>query len=263
MTWLGKARHSDGVVEILIAAFSSLVALGAVVVSYMAHRHQVARAAALDAREERIEARERALEKQEQRIQASMIEVRTSAHRSSLHDGWVTPRLEIVNPSNQPIWDLTATYRDEALADVFGAVAPGAARSFPLPASEDGAHADLMLHRVTLFFTDAAGTRWSRDGGGGLRRGILRANEEWEWMPREDPVITESRAIQAPQDPPGSKFAPQPSPPPAASYPLGRLIRWVLGQRIRWVRWIRLGAAVMLALTAALTIWLAYRIAGP
>ncbi|GAP47074.1 hypothetical protein [Streptomyces azureus] len=230
-------------VETLIAAFGSLVALGALVVSFMAHRHQVARAAALDVREGRIEARERALEQREQRIQASMIEVHASASRSSLHDDWVTPRLMIVNPSNQPIRDLTASYRGEAVPDVFGSVGPGTTRSFPLPPSGNDARTDLVLPQVTLHFTDAAGTRWRRDGSGGLYRGIRRANGEWEWMGREDPVITESRANNYP--PAVAQAAPD-------AYPRQRLRRPYL--RSLGHRRLILVGAVAIALAAILVV---------
>jgi hypothetical protein len=240
VTWLLQLRHSGSVVETLIAAFGSLVALGALVVSFMAHRHQVARAAALDVREGRIEARERALEQREQRIQASMIEVHASASRSSLHDGWVTPRLVIVNPSNQPIRDLTASYRGEAVPDVFGSVGPGTTRSFPLPPSGNGARADLVLPQVTLHFTDAAGTRWRRDGSGGLRRGIRRANGEWEWMGREDPVITESRANDYLSPPAALDSAPESS----YGYAQRRLHHPFL-RRLGHLRLVWVGAAVI------------------
>lgn len=241
-------------VETLVASFGTIVALGALVVSLMAHRHQVARAAALDARERRVEAREEALEQREQRIQASMIEVHTSASRSSLHDGWVTPRLTIVNPSNQPIRGLTASYRDEVVSDVFGSVGPGTTRSFPLPPSGNDVQAGLILHQVTLVFTDAAGTRWRRDGGGGLHRGIQRADGEWEWMGREDPVITESRTNDYPAAPP----APAPAPAPRIRYPRQWLrlpyFRSLGYRRLLWV-----GVAAMTALAAILVESLAHR----
>ncbi|MFG2359929.1 hypothetical protein [Streptomyces sp. NPDC048521] len=243
-------------VEILMAAFGSLVALGALVVSFMAHRHQVARAAALDVREGRIEARERALDQREQRIQASMIEVHASTSRSSLHDGWVTPRLTIVNPSNQPVRGLTASYRGEAVPDVFGSLGPGTARSFPLPPSGNGAEADLVLHQITLTFTDAAGNRWLRDGGGGLRRGVRTAEGEWEWMDREDPVITESRANDyrpAPQPPPDHRPAPSHRSSIQQRFRLQHL-RSARSHRLIWV-----GAAVMIALGAISGVLLAHR----
>lgn len=241
-------------VETLIAAFSSLVALGALVVSFMAHRHQVARAAALDVREGRIEARERALEQREQRIQASMIEVHASASRSSLHDGWVTPRLTIVNPSNQPIRDLTASYRGEAVPDVVGSVGPGTTRSFPLPPSGNGARTDLVLPQVTLHFTDAAGTRWRRDGSGGLHRGIRRANGEWEWMDREDPVITESRANDYLSPPPSAPArSPYLVPEPSWYEYAQQWLRLPRLRRLGYRRLIWVGAAVI-ALAAILVV---------
>ncbi|MFI8952645.1 hypothetical protein ACIGO6_40025 [Streptomyces sp. NPDC053750] len=190
-------------IDTLIAAFSSIVALGALVVSFIAHRHQVVRAAALDLREERVEAREQTLERREQRIQASMIEIRVTSSQSSLHDGWVTPRLEIVNPSNQPITALNASDRGEAVGGVSGSVSSGTTRSFPLLPSESG----VLPHQVTITFTDAAGTRWRRDGGGGLQRGVRTANGGWDWRDREEPVITESRANDY-----------LPAPPPSAAW---------------------------------------------
>jgi hypothetical protein len=232
--------------EILIATFGSLVALGALVVSFMAHRHQVARAAALDVRERRIDARERALEQRERRIQASMIEVRMSVSPSSLHDGWVTPRLEIVNPSNQPIKINFVEYRGEALADGFGTLGSGAVRSISLPPLENGDHADMMLQDITIALRDAAGASWRRDGGGGLRRGYRRPNGVWVWSDREDPVIAESRSNDYPAPPREA-----PTPPPTVRIPYARRMG---RRRLVWV-----GTAAAVVVLAAIGIWLEYR----
>lgn len=178
----------------LISAFSSLVALGALVVSALAHRHQVARSVALDVRERAVEAREKEAERRERRMQASMIEIRATSTGSPLHDGWVTQRLEILNPSNQPITDLSATFNGEAVADVSGSLNSGSARAFSLPPSGSGVPAHTVLQYVTVFFTDAAGMRWRRDGTRGLWRGVLMPDGEWRWTDREDPVITPSMA---------------------------------------------------------------------
>jgi hypothetical protein len=131
-------------------------------------------------------------------MQASMIEIRAAAPGSQLHDGWMTHRVEILNPSNQPITDLSATYRGAAVAGVSGSLSPGATRLAPLAPAEGGVPADMVLQHVTVLFTDAAGTRWRRDGTGGLRRGVLMSNGEWRWTDREDPVITPSRAYDFP-----------------------------------------------------------------
>ncbi|ORT53692.1 hypothetical protein [Streptomyces sp. CB03238] len=183
---------------IVISAFSSLVALGALIVSFLAHRHQVARGVALDVRERALEAREKEAERRERRMQASMIEIRHSSNGSPLHEGWVTHRLEILNPSNQPITDLSATYNGEAVADVSGSLNSGSTRVFPLPPPESGIPAYMVLQYVTVFFTDAAGMRWRRDGAGGLWRGVLMPDSEWRWTDREEPVITPSMANDLP-----------------------------------------------------------------
>lgn len=158
-----RGRHSVSVIGILISAFSSLVALGALVVSALAHRHQVARGVALDVRERALEAREKEAERRERRMQASMIEIRASSTGSPLHNGWVTHRLEVLNPSNQPITNLSATFNGEAVADVSGSLNSGSTRAFSLPPPESGVPAYMVLQCVTVIFTDAAGTRWRRD----------------------------------------------------------------------------------------------------
>lgn len=159
-----RGRHSVSVIGIIISASSSLVALGALVVSFLAHRHQVARGVALDARERALEAREKEADRRERRMQASMIEIRHSSTGSPLHDGWVTHRLDILNPSNQPVTDLSATCYGETVADVSGSLNSGSTRSFPLPPPESDVPAYMVLQYVTVFFTDAAGMRWRRGG---------------------------------------------------------------------------------------------------
>ncbi|WP_392749514.1 hypothetical protein [Streptomyces sp. LN590] len=197
----GCTGHSGHVVETLIAAFGSVVALGALVVSLMAHRHQVARAAALDDRESRVEARELAVVRREARVQASMIEVRTGMRRSDLHPSWVNQTLQIVNPSNQPILLHSGCTRGgRALPDVSGRVDPGATRHFRLPGWVGSNLSAGIGHGITIVFTDAGDIRWRRDAHGGLQRGLLGEGGAWEWGEREDPVITESRAPVVPED---------------------------------------------------------------
>ncbi|MFJ9591018.1 hypothetical protein [Streptomyces acidicola] len=94
--------------EVLIAAFSALVAAGALTVSYEVYRHQVRQAAVLATRESRIEARERQLwereqeaDRRESRGRASMIAVRALAAPSSLHTQGRRVLLDIANHSNR------------------------------------------------------------------------------------------------------------------------------------------------------------------
>ncbi|MFI8194731.1 hypothetical protein ACIF8T_39560 [Streptomyces sp. NPDC085946] len=192
--------------ETLIAVLGSLTALGSVAVSFMAYRQQVTRAAALEAREARIEARETrieareaALELQEQRLQASMIEVHISTSQSPLHDGWVTGQVTIVNPSNQPISDVEASYLGVEVPDTKDhSIGPGSTHRFQLPPYRPGGlmpdvpDGPPKLHEITLSFYDAAGTRWRRDGRGGLYKG-RRVGDNWVWDDqRENPVIREA-----------------------------------------------------------------------
>ena len=82
-----------------------------------------------------------------------------------------------------------------------GSLNSGVTGSFPLAPAESGVPADMVLQHVTVFFTDAAGPRWRRDGTGGLRRGVLMPSGEWRGTDRQDPVITPSRVNDSPVDP--------------------------------------------------------------
>jgi hypothetical protein len=189
-------------VDTLIAVAGALVALGALTVSYLAHRHQVRRAAALDARERWVDAREREAAEREVLVQASLIGVRVITQPSPLHDGWVRRGLYVVNMSNQPVGNLSAEYRGEAVERVSGTLGAGEERSFPLPPSADGARPATALGRLTIDFTDAAAIRWRRDDGGGLRRGARSPAGEWEWGERQDPVVGEANPAFLPPSPP-------------------------------------------------------------
>jgi hypothetical protein len=181
--------------EVLIAAFSALVAAGALAVSYAAHRHQVRRAAVLDEREARIEGwegrleqREREADRREARTQASLIAVRALAAPSSLHTHWRRVLLNIANHSNQPIFELSVYYNGELVEETQSGIGPGCTRNITLALSEPSAQ-PTVLKKVDVEFTDAARTRWRRDGEGGLRQGSPQENGGWEWGEREIPVV--------------------------------------------------------------------------
>lgn len=196
------SRHSGPVAQNLIAGFSVCVALGALAVSYLSHRGQVRAQAALRRREARVAAREREVERREGRVQASMIEVRTVAARSPLHEGWTTYRLVLVNPGDQPVTRLTASYRGQAVPGVAGPLGPGDQRSFHLARVADGEGRVPEPHDLTVGFTDAAGTRWRREGSGALRRGDPRPDGTWEWRDPGEPFPADAAAL-APGTPAG------------------------------------------------------------
>ncbi|MGW6950996.1 hypothetical protein [Streptomyces xanthophaeus] len=108
----------------VVAIVGAVVTIGSLVISYLAHRHQVRRARVLDqrearlqAQEERLESRARAVDRRNDLTQASMIETNITVVPSGIHEGSATPHLKIANPSNQPILDLRVTYAGHHLTD--------------------------------------------------------------------------------------------------------------------------------------------------
>lgn len=190
--------------EILIAAFSALVAAGAVAVSFAAHRHQVQRAAVLDAKEARVESRERQVEereaeaeRRETRSQASMIAVRALMVPSSLHGNWHRVELDITNHSNQAVFGLNVSYQDQEVEEGARGISPGCTRTVPLEFFEPSGR-PAVLDKIRIEFTDAAGVRWRRDADGGLRR-QQQGNDAWEWGARETPIIFPTPGTRLPE----------------------------------------------------------------
>lgn len=195
--------------ETLIAAVSALIALAAGLVAYRAHRHQLRRAAVTDThqrhieeREQRVSEREAAAERREALVQASMMDVTVRWVPSSLHEGWSTPWILVHNSSNQPFADLHVRFRDEPVTGQTGVLFPGAIHRFQLPSSEYRSGVPEVGRGVSVDFTDVAGTRWRREGDGGLREGHS-TGDTWEWGAREEPVIMRFTAPDPPWPTPG------------------------------------------------------------
>ncbi|MGW7033436.1 hypothetical protein ACWGFX_40485 [Streptomyces xanthophaeus] len=181
----------------VVAIVGAVVTICSLVISYLAHRHQVQRAAVLDqrearlqAQEERLESRARAVDRRNDLTQASMIETNITVVRSGIHEGSATPHLKIANPSNQPILDLRITYGGHHITDAPRGLGPGGQHSIPLPVtttpSEDPTG---FLPQLVIDFTDASGTRWRKEGGVGLQQATSSLNGEQLWLPRESPVV--------------------------------------------------------------------------
>ncbi|MGW7030440.1 hypothetical protein ACWGFX_25175 [Streptomyces xanthophaeus] len=200
----------------VVAIVGAVVTIGSLVISYLAHRHQVQRARVLDqrearlqAQEERLESRARAVDRRNDLTQASMIETNITVVPSGIHEGSATPHLKIANPSNQPILDLRITYAGHHLTDAPRGLGPGDRRSIPLPVtttpSEDPTG---FLLQLVIDFTDASGTRWRREGGIGLQQAASSVSGEQLWLPREPPVV--GPAVMPPpyMPPPGSRPRP-------------------------------------------------------
>lgn len=179
---------------------SALVSVGALAVSFIAHRHQVDRARVLDAKERRLEAAERLLaqrqafaDRQAVLAQASMIDVRIVWTPSSLVDGLTTPELKITNRSSQPVSALSAWVANVSINDVSGKLAAASSRTFPLrPALAAQTMAAIATDDLNVAFTDAAGIHWLRDGSGGLHEGSRLDSGGWSWGPREGPPVVQA-----------------------------------------------------------------------
>lgn len=183
-------------VEIAVTVVSTAVAVGALVVSYLTHRHQVRRARAIDVQERQVaeqarlmEGRERAAERRGALVQASMLDVRVTAVPSQLDPRWAVRTLQLGNGSSQPLSDLAATFEGAPLPEVSGVLAAGSRRTFALPQTgwDGSAPAELPV----VEFSDAAGLRWRREPHGALRQG-LRTVTEWRWGLVEAPEITQA-----------------------------------------------------------------------
>lgn len=202
-------------IDTISTAVSALVAVGALAVSFLAHRHQVGRARVLDARERRLEAAEELLARRQEDAdrqavlaQASMIDVHVMWTPSTLVDGVDTPELRITNLSSQPVSALSAAIADQPVADVSGVLAAASVRTFRLPVAPAAA-LDTSPGDLSVAFTDAAGNRWRRDGGGGLRQGSRTDTGAWTWGAREAPTVVRAASSGSP---PGSPFGLPPFP---------------------------------------------------
>jgi hypothetical protein len=192
---------------------SALVSVGALAVSFIAHRHQVDRARVLDNKERRLEATERLLaqrqalaDRQAQLAQASMIDARVVWTPSSLVDGLTAPELKITNQSSQPVSALSAWISNASIDDVSGGLAAASSRTFPLlPVLRALGMPDIDPRHfirfciVAVAFTDAAGIHWRRDDSGGLQQGFRLASGEWSWGRREGPPVVQAIDITPPR----------------------------------------------------------------
>ncbi|MFI8391831.1 hypothetical protein [Streptomyces sp. NPDC085540] len=216
----------------VVAIVGAVVTVGSLLISYLAHRHQVQRAAVLDqrearlqAQEERLETRARAVDRRNDLAQASMIETNITVVPSGIHEGSATPHLKIANPSNQPIVDLRITYAGQHLTDAPRGVGPGDQRSIPLPVTTTrGEDPTGFLLQLVIDFTDASGTRWRKEGGIGLQQAASSPNGEQRWLPREPPVVGPVTMPSARAEWPPPPYAPAGS-APAPSYPPARYRR--------------------------------------
>jgi len=201
-------RQNASVITNIGVIVSALVSVGALTVSFIAHRHQVDRARVLDLKERRLEASERLLtqrqalaDRQTVLAQASMIDVRVVGNPSILVDGLTTSVLKITNRSSQPVsalsaWMTAAMTNDVPINDVPEGLAAASSRSFPLPLPSylqslpTAEITRLFVFRVA--FTDAAGIHWLRDDSGGLHEGSRLDSGGWWWGPREGPPVVEA-----------------------------------------------------------------------
>jgi hypothetical protein len=183
---------------------SALVSVGALAVSFIAHRHQVDRARVLDTKEHRLELAERLLAERQARddrraelAQASMIDARVVWTPSSLVDGLLAAELKITNRSNQPVSALSAWVGASSIDDVSGGLAAASSRTFQIPLvlealAPTDAERDFVNGAYSVAFTDAAGIHWHRDNSGGLRQGSRLDSGEWSWGRREGPPVVQA-----------------------------------------------------------------------
>ncbi|MFK0259267.1 hypothetical protein [Streptomyces sp. NPDC090445] len=195
-------------IETIGAVTGVVVSIGSLALAVFGFRHQIVRARLLDAREQRLEAAERQLEqrrvaaeRQAVLTQASMVDVRLVWTPSRLNEGVKLPELKITNDSTQPILDLAARLGDEPIAGIAGGVAAGDSRSFPVTSAAAVGFAAGSAD-MSVIFTDAAGMRWRRDPGGGLREGRRLADGSWAWASRESPSVERAMERPSPSMPP-------------------------------------------------------------
>jgi hypothetical protein len=191
-------------VQNLIAALSTLIALAGLAVSYLGHRDKVRREDELARLRQELE---KEAEQQGVQAQASKLDVHVDVGRSQLHNGWAVPKLVVENQSNQPVHDLVVSFHDKVVAEM--PLLDTGDTAFPLPLSEGSTPAGLLLRHVTVDFTDAAGIRWRREGRGSLRSGSgNEALGTWQWgrpeQSRIEPAApSESPALPSPVPPAG------------------------------------------------------------
>ncbi|MEU7484840.1 hypothetical protein [Streptomyces sp. NPDC042319] len=178
------------------AIVGAVIALGALLVSYRAHRHQVRRAEQLDGREREVEARERraeerakAAERQETLAQAAMVHLSVAPVASSLHPDWITPQVTVANLSSQPIRELLVCIAEIPVSDECGDVSSGQTRRISLPSTASRSTLGMLQLAVRIEFTDAAGLRWRKHSDGGLQEGQPAADGDWTWGARESPPV--------------------------------------------------------------------------
>lgn len=179
----------------LITCFTGL---GAVLVAWAVKRQTGKRDAATEQRARIEDERKKEQDEALSILQASAIEVRVDTNAGSVNNGQRVPLLDIRNPTNQPITDLILYDAEDRELESLAGLGPGSGRKVPLqPISEDFP-AIILSALSTLHFTDAAGLRWMKDGGGGLRRGRSQSTDgQWRWGPRQAPAVSDATSIEA------------------------------------------------------------------
>ncbi|MEU4064440.1 hypothetical protein AB0F25_18830 [Streptomyces wedmorensis] len=180
-------------IEIISAVGGVAVAIGALVVSYLAHRHQVARATATGQAEAEQAARQAEAERRSVLNQASHIQARVAWRRSSLSDEERIAELRLFNHSSQPVTQLRAEIAGTPVPEASGSLAASQVRRFIV--SRDAV--DSADEALDVYFTDVAGLRWHRTARGLLRQGTLEESGEWSWGPYEAPLVFTQRVYQA------------------------------------------------------------------
>ncbi|MFJ9819693.1 hypothetical protein ACIRU3_31410 [Streptomyces sp. NPDC101151] len=159
-------------VQNLIAAFSLLIGLAGLTLTYAAHRQKGRQ----DSQTElKLRERRRIARRQRERHQASMISTNVVGLRHTLDSNWIIWTVEIENRSNQPVRDVCVCFRGDVIGE--SPLLGTGECAFPLPPSESDA-AGYQMH-ITADFTDVSGIRWRREGYGALRRAHQGA-DGWE-----------------------------------------------------------------------------------
>ncbi|MEV4877334.1 hypothetical protein [Streptomyces cyaneofuscatus] len=194
-------------IEVISAVVGVVVAVGALVVSYLAHRHQVTRAAVAGQSEAERTARQAETERRSVLVQASHIQARVVWRPSLLADGEQIAELRVANQSSQPVTQLRAEIAGAPVLEASGLLAASQVRTFVV--SRDAV--DSADEALNVYFTDVAGLHWHRTANGLLRQGTLEESGEWSWGPFETPLVFTQRVYQAGRD------LPLPPPPPLPS----------------------------------------------
>ncbi|MFJ1804434.1 hypothetical protein [Streptomyces sp. NPDC088180] len=219
-------------IEVISAVGGVVVAVGALVVSYLAHRHQVTRAELARQAETEQTARQAETERRSVLVQASHIQAEVTWRPSALASGVRVAELKVANDSSQPVTQLRVEIAGTQVPEASGRLAASRVRTFLV--SRDAA--DSADEALDVYFTDVAGLRWHLTASGLLRQGTLEESGEWSWGPCETPLVFTQRAEE--EDHLG--WAPAPAPRrsilPSAIILLSSIVLIAAGWLI--VRWL-------------------------